>query len=220
VQTAVPATRVPMAARTAARTVALMALLPGARTAVLTVVPTAARTVRPDRRPDLAGPGGALAPSGPAAVHEPRPRGLRRPVLVAAAAADPGRGHRQLLHRPARPPDGRRAALPARPAHTLPAHREGRGRRRPEAVHDLRGRRRGDRRPGLLRRRPAAVRRRQHRRPAGAAPALAAADRVRRRTRRGPGPPDAGQRLHHATVLPRLQPALRRPRRLRAAGRR
>src|SRR4051812_33849889 len=171
VRTAAPATRVPTAALTAEPT--------AAPTAALTAGPTAARTVPPDREPDLAGPGGALAPPGPAAVHEPRPGRLRRPLLVPPAAADARRRHRQLLHRPARPGHGRRAALSPRAAHAIPADRQGRRGGRGEAVHDLGGRRSRDRRPGVLRRCPAAVRRRQHRRPAGAAPALAAADRVR-----------------------------------------
>src|SRR5689334_19974023 len=93
-----PATRARTAVPTAVRTAAL--------TAVPTVVRTAARTVPPDREPDLAGPGGARAPSGPAAVHEPRPAGLRRPLLVPRATAHARRRHRQLLHRPARPARG------------------------------------------------------------------------------------------------------------------
>src|SRR6478672_1806196 len=95
-------------------------------TAAPTAAPTMARTVRPDREPDLAGPGGAAAPPGPAAVHHPRPAGLRRPVLVPAAAAHPRRRHRSLVHRPARPARGRRAALPPGPAHAVPADRQGR----------------------------------------------------------------------------------------------
>src|SRR5829696_4007384 len=136
----------PAAVRTAEPTVALMAARTAEPTVEPTVEPTAARTVRPDREPDLAGPGGAAASPGPAAVHRPRPAGLRGAVLVPAAAAEPGRKHRWHLHRPARPGPRRRAAVAPRAAHPVPADRQGRRRRRPEAVHHLRGRRRGDRR--------------------------------------------------------------------------
>src|SRR4029450_9534097 len=50
---------------------------------------------------------------------------------------------------------------------------------------------------------------------ASVTPPALRADRVRRSAGRRPGPPHAGQRLHHPAVLPRIQPALRRPRRLR-----
>ena len=61
-------------------------------------------------------------------------------------------------------------------------------------------------RPG--RRRPGArpVPRRPHRRAAGAAPALAAADRLRRRADDRPRPSGAGQRLHHAPARRRASP--------------
>src|SRR5687768_18064605 len=96
-----------MAARMAGLTVAPMAV----RTAAPTGAPMAVRTVRPDRGPDHAGPGGAGAPPGPAAVHQPRPAGLRRSVLGPPSAAQPCRGDRRLVHRPARPARGRRTAL-------------------------------------------------------------------------------------------------------------
>src|SRR3954449_1941362 len=192
------ATPVPMAARTAVPMAGLMAeratpvptaVRTAARTAepVATAVPTAGRTAapaegQPEREPDRTGPGGAEASPGPVAVHEPGPGGLRRAVLVAAATADLCRGHRQLLHRPARPHRRRRTAVPAWPAHALPADRQGRRRGGRETVHHVRRGRRGDRRPGVLRRGAAAVRRREHRRPAGPAPAVAPADRVRRST--------------------------------------
>src|SRR3954452_15900243 len=90
VPAAVPGTRVP----TAVPTAALATQVPtAARTAVpmvaRTAVPMVARTVPPDRDPHLPGPGGAAPPPGPPAVHEPRPAGLRRAVLVPATAADP-----------------------------------------------------------------------------------------------------------------------------------
>src|SRR3954462_4069804 len=112
VRMAAPATRAQMVARMVARTAARTAVPMAVPMAVPTAGPTAARPFPLDRDPDLAGPGGALAPPGPAAVHEPRPGRLRRPLLVPPAAADARRRHRQLLHRPARPGHGRRAALP------------------------------------------------------------------------------------------------------------
>src|SRR3954452_19301309 len=228
VPAAVPGTRVPTAVPTAALatqvpTAARTAVPMVARTAVPMVARTAARTVPPDREPHLPGPGGAAPPPGPPAVHEPRPAGLRRAVLVPATAADPRSGHRKrgprrFLRRPARPRGCRRAALAPRAAHPLPADRQGRRRRRDQTIHRLGRRRSRDRRPGLLRGGAETVRRRQHRRSAGPAPAVAAADRVRRPVGRRSGSPDAGERLHHPAVLPWVQPALRRPRRLHPAG--
>ena len=129
---------------------------------------TAEPTAGPTPRSDDSSPGAARGPllpgGGPRVVRagRGRPRHLRAAVLGPRAPAHPG-GRPPARPRAVRPRRRRRAALPARPAHAVPAD----GARRPDArrldLHPGRRRGRRHRRPGERRQGAAPVRRRARR---------------------------------------------------------
>ncbi len=136
--------------------------------------------------------------------------------LLSSRSADLGEDFSDLFSTRRR----RRAHLGPRAAHAVHPDGQGRHRARARPFHRIRWVRRRDRRPGQLREGAAGVRRRLDDRAAGPASHVAAARRFHAAARGRPRASVPGERLHHAGLVARFRPALRRARRVRDPGRR